>query len=98
MADYVGEFFTGNDPLFEGVRPAIVGELFTGTAPLFEGNPYGSPPLVTYYVQRVFDTNVGWCYYTTVAVNPTPLAGDTTPNHTNNLLAGSHGVIRIYAV
>jgi len=96
MANYVGEFFIGNEPLFEGARPAIVGELFTGTAPLYEGTPYGAALLDTYYMQRVYDTTAGWCHYTTIAINPTPLAGDTTPNHTNNLLAGAHVVLRTF--
>ena len=46
------------------------------------------------YDQRIYDTGVGgWVYYSKVAIDPTPLAGETTPNHTNNLVAGTHEVL-----
>lgn len=52
----------------------------------------GSPALVSVY-QRVYDSTVGFVYYAASAVNPTPISTATTPNHTNNLVGGTHAVI-----
>ena len=59
--------------------------------------PWGSAGVTTYYMQRVYDTVLAvWCYYTKTFLDPAPAPGDTTPNHTGNLLAGSHTVVRTY--
>ncbi len=55
--------------------------------------PVGGGAPVVLLVQRIFDTGAGWCHYTQATFNPTPLAGETTPNHTDNLVAASHAKI-----
>jgi hypothetical protein len=46
----------------------------------------------TQFIQRIYDSSVGWCWYDLTAVTATPAVSDTTPNHTNNLVASSHEV------
>ena len=53
----------------------------------------GVPGISVSYYQRVYDSTAGFVYYTDTAVNATPLSTATTPNHTNNLVAGTHSVI-----
>lgn len=48
-----------------------------------------------YIQQRVYDSVVGWCYYTKTFSDPTPLAAETQPNHTNSLVVGSHQLLGI---
>ncbi len=45
-------------------------------------NPWPGPAAAAaVYDQKVWDSGtVGWCYYSEAVVNPTPLAGATTPN------------------
>lgn len=46
------------------------------------------------FIQRIYDTTAGWCYYTTSsAPDPAPAPTATEPNHTNNLSAATHGII-----
>ena len=47
------------------------------------------------YAQKIYDTTAGWCYYELTTVTATPTSGQTTPNHTNNLVAASHGVLAV---
>ena len=50
------------------------------------------PGLPTQYRQRVWDAGtVGWCYYVKDVIDPTPLAGETSPNYTGAISA--HSVI-----
>ena len=44
--------------------------------------------------QRIYDSTAGYVYYTQETVNPTPAFDETTPNHTNNLVAATHEVIK----
>ena len=54
--------------------------------------PSGDPPVPT--TQRIFDSNLAvWCWYELVAITATPNVGDTTPNHTNTLVAATHEVM-----
>ena len=44
--------------------------------------------------QRIYDSNLAvWCWYELVAITPTPAVGDTTPNHTNNLVPATHEIL-----
>ena len=52
----------------------------------------GGLPAPNFY-QRILDTGVGFVYYTKVVKDPNPLASETTPNHTNNLVADTHAII-----
>ena len=46
------------------------------------------------YIQRVYSSGLSaWCYYTQAAINPTPLAGETTPNWTGAITV--HQVLSI---
>lgn len=46
---------------------------------------------VTSFPQRIYDTGVGdWVYYTLTVKTPSPTPTQTTPNHTNNLVADTH--------
>lgn len=46
--------------------------------------------------QRIYDSTAGWCVYETPEViDAAPSSGDTTPNHTSNLVAGTHEVLGI---
>lgn len=41
-------------------------------------------------IQRIWDTTAGWCQYTKSSFDSTPLSTETEPNHTDNLVAGTH--------
>jgi hypothetical protein len=46
------------------------------------------------YWQRVYDTGAGWCYYSSsLSASDNPLAAECTPNHTNNIVAGSYSLL-----
>ncbi len=49
------------------------------------------------YHQKIFDSTAGWCFYTKTSVDASPLTSETTPSHTNNLVAGSHSVVAVSA-
>jgi hypothetical protein len=52
----------------------------------------GPVSAIAYHDQKVWDTGTaGWCYYTKTTVDPTPDAGETTPNYTGAI--SSHVVI-----
>jgi hypothetical protein len=40
--------------------------------------------------QRIYDSSAGWCWYQSSALTETPATTDTTPNHTDNLVAGTY--------
>jgi hypothetical protein len=44
-------------------------------------------------IQRIWDTTAGWCQYTQQDFDPAPDPGDTEPNHTGNLVVGTHQVL-----
>jgi hypothetical protein len=44
-------------------------------------------------IQRIWDTTVGWCQYSSSVVNTSPLSTETEPNHTDNLVVGTHQII-----
>jgi len=46
--------------------------------------------LRSHIIQRIWDTTAGWCQYAKNEYDPTPLVTETTPNHTNNLVASTH--------
>lgn len=51
------------------------------------------------FQQRIFDTTLNaWCYYVKSYLDPNPGQTQTQPNHTNNLLPGSHQVLGIRVV
>jgi hypothetical protein len=45
------------------------------------------------YYQRIYDSTAGWVYYTKDVVDAAPSSGETTPNHTDNLVAATHEVL-----
>jgi hypothetical protein len=48
----------------------------------------------TVYYQRVWDTALAaWCYYRKALVDPTPLPGETSPNHTGSIT--NHNVVQV---
>ena len=53
-----------------------------------------SAPAVPSIFQRIYDSTAGYVYYTQETVNPAPAFDETTPNHTNNLVASTHEVIK----
>ena len=72
--------------------PALVVDDRAGHALEVPIIPTGDPPVPT--DQRIFDSNLNaWCWYSLVAITATPNVGDTTPNHTNNLVAATHEVM-----
>lgn len=44
-------------------------------------------------LQKVFDVTAGYVYYEKDVVDATPSPGETTPNHTNSLVAGTHQIV-----
>lgn len=44
-------------------------------------------------LQKVFDVTAGYVYYTKGFIDAAPLSGETTPNHTDDLVAGTHQVV-----
>jgi hypothetical protein len=58
----------------------------------------GVPDLIssttTNYFQRVYDDGTGgYCYYTKTTIDPTPSAGETTPNYTGTI--SGHSVVKV---
>lgn len=53
----------------------------------------GDVAAVTTFYQQVFDSTAGYCYWASTTETATPTSGETTPNHTNNLVAGEHVVL-----
>ena len=46
------------------------------------------------YFQRVYDDGTGgYCYYTKTTIDPTPSAGETTPNYTGTI--SDHSVVKV---
>lgn len=45
------------------------------------------------YAQVVEDSTAGLCYWQSDTLTSTPASGITTPNHTNNLVAGEWTVL-----
>jgi hypothetical protein len=43
-----------------------------------------------FYTQRVYDSTAGWCWYRITTLTDSPLSSQTTPNHTDNLVAGTY--------
>ncbi len=55
----------------------------------------GGAPVVTYYLQRIWDLTLGqWVLYELTTVTAAPLASATTPNHSGNLKSSSHVVVQ----
>jgi hypothetical protein len=53
--------------------------------------------LTVKYFQRVYDAGTeGYCYYTKTEIDPTPSAGETTPNYTGAI--SDHSVVRILEI
>ena len=53
--------------------------------------------LTVKYFQRVYDDGTGgYCYYTKTSIDPTPSAGETTPNYTGTI--SDHSVVRILEI
>lgn len=49
------------------------------------------------YFQRVYDDGTaGYCYYTKTTIDPTPSAGETTPNYTGTI--SDHSVVKILEI
>lgn len=85
MADFGGQFFTpGSDLQLHGtVSPINYGGLMVPLTFVQE----------TFHQQRIYDSTAGWCYYVLDRVLETPLSAQTTPPHTNNLVAGTHQLL-----
>ena len=43
--------------------------------------------------QKVYDSTAGYVYYEKDHLDATPGSGETTPNHTDNLVGGTHQVV-----
>lgn len=70
--------------LADGRKPVITS---TGLA---LGASLAQDPLA----QRIFDTGVaGYVYYVKNEVDTNPAPGETSPNHTNNLVAATHEIL-----
>jgi hypothetical protein len=53
--------------------------------------------LTVKYFQRVYDAGTsGYCYYTKTEIDPTPSAGETTPNYTGAI--SDHSVVKILEI
>ena len=53
--------------------------------------------LTVKYFQRVYDAGTaGYCYYTKTSIDPTPSAGETTPNYTGAI--SDHSVVKILEI
>jgi hypothetical protein len=53
--------------------------------------------LTVKYFQRVYDDGTaGYCYYTKTSIDPTPSAGETTPNYTGTI--SDHSVVKILEI
>ena len=53
--------------------------------------------LTVKYFQRVYDDGTaGYCYYTKTTIDPTPSAGETTPNYTGTI--SDHSVVKILEI
>ena len=49
------------------------------------------------YFQRVYDAGLAvYCYYTKTSIDPTPSAGETTPNYTGAI--SDHSVVKILEI
>jgi len=49
------------------------------------------------YFQRIYDAGTeGYCYYTKTSIDPTPSAGETTPNYTGAI--SDHSVVKILEI
>lgn len=49
------------------------------------------------YFQRVYDDGTeGYCYYTKTEIDPTPSAGETTPNYTGTI--SDHSIVKILEI
>jgi hypothetical protein len=54
-------------------------------------------PLTVQYFQRVFDSGLSvYCYYTKTSIDPTPSAGETTPNYIGSI--SDHSVVKILEI
>jgi hypothetical protein len=45
------------------------------------------------YLQRVYSASAGWCYYAAVNIDTNPTSTSTTPNHANDIVAGTHSLL-----
>lgn len=53
--------------------------------------------LTVKYFQRVYDAGTGgYCYYTKTEIDPTPSAGETTPNYTGAI--SDHAIVKILEI
>ena len=53
--------------------------------------------LTVKYFQRAYDDGTaGYCYYTKTSIDPTPSAGETTPNYTGTI--SDHSVVKILEI
>ena len=53
--------------------------------------------LTVEYFQRVYDAGTcGYCYYTKTSIDPTPSAGETTPNYTGAI--SDHSIVKILEI
>lgn len=55
----------------------------------------GGGDVADFIQQRIYDSAVGWCYYVKTFRDPLPSVADTQPNHTNNLVGGTHQLLGI---
>jgi len=53
--------------------------------------------LTVEYFQRIYDAGTaGYCYYTKTSIDPTPSAGETTPNYTGAI--SDHSIVKILEI
>ena len=53
--------------------------------------------LTVKYFQRVYDAGLSvYCYYTKTSIDPTPSAGETTPNYTGAI--SDHSIVKILEI
>ena len=92
---YTGSLSLDQNPYFSydrwGIlRPQALTASFTETDTITE-------QLTVKYFQRVYDAGTGgYCYYTKTEIDPTPSAGETTPNYTGAI--SDHSVVRILEI
>lgn len=99
-----GSHYSPSDPNPNIIPPAILGGPEEGartypeiTSFIPERTTTVTEQLTVKYFQRVYDAGTaGYCYYTKTSIDPTPSAGETTPNYTGAI--SDHSVVRILEI
>ena len=87
---YAGSLFNIDKLQTKGTRPFLNFEKPPTTTTI-------PGQLTVKYFQRVYDAGTsGYCYYTKTEIDPTPSAGETTPNYTGAI--SDHSIVKILEI